>query len=377
MESDVFRGPLSEMPDASRGSLIWPSAPAPRPPRFVTGFELFARFARDTGEDPAVLAEDLAALWAFLAEHPPILSAPEMATSAARFLGNTITTAHPGATWRMTNEPEVGTSTRSIPVEGLIRMIVEHPDRREAFLDEIASWPQADQDDAELSSIANEPAAVDLVPAPVPFARPPLPAQTFLDAEGQVIHYGSRWGDESPPEDAYSRETHPERFAPVLSVVDALIDHLETWYVVDVERRTDDVGTPVTHLRPSTGAPITLRSTDGGIVVEAGALFRQRMPGCTCDACDETAETVADRLEETVLAIAAGGLREVFPIGRQRWMHTRILNLDGGGGSSSGAPDPSLSSERLDAAAKDLGRLRDGWWPAWTLRPGRSAQIPR
>ena len=170
--------------------------------------------------------------------------------------------------------------------------------------------------------------------------------------------------------------THPERFAPVVAAVEAVIDHLETWYAVDVGRRTDDQGTPVVQLRPTTGAPLTIRSTDGGLDVEAGALFRERMPGCACDACDETAETVTDRLEETVLAIAAGGLREVFPIGRRRWMHTRILNLDGGGWSSSGSPDPSLSSEQLDAAEELLGRLRDGWWPAWSLRPGRAAPIP-
>lgn len=35
------------------------------------------------------------------------------------------------------------------------------------------------------------------------------------DTDGQVIDYGNRWGGGSPPEDGYSVETHPERFAPL------------------------------------------------------------------------------------------------------------------------------------------------------------------
>ena len=367
--SDVFPGALGPMPDATASAMmIWPSvAPAP-PPRFVDGFELFETFARDADADPAVLASDLAALWDFVTAHPDLLSSVETADAAARFLGNAIAVAHPGATWRMTSEPEVGTSTRSVTVVGLLRTIVERPEQREPFLEMIASWPQADRDDQELSTLAHEDADVDLVVAPVPFARPALAIPEFVDDDGRVIDYGSRWAGGSPPDDAYSRVSHPERFAPVLTVVDALVDHLETWYVVDVDRRAGESDARVVHLRPTTGAAITIAATAESVSIEAGALFRDLAPGCTCDACDETAETVADQLEETLLAIAAGGLREVFPVGQQRWLHTRILTPDGGGRSSSGEPGPSLSPERLDDAAELLGHLRDGWWPAWSLR---------
>ena len=63
--------------------------------------------------------------------------------------------------------------------------------------------------------------------------------------------------------------------------------------------------------------------------------------------------------------------RAETPVGQQRWLHTRILTADGGRRSSSGDPGASLSPERLDDAAELLGRLPDGWWPAWTLRDAR------
>ena len=47
------------------------------------------------------------------------------------------------------------------------------------------------------------------------------------------------------------RDNRTERFAPVLSVVDALVDHLETWYA---DRRVGDAGAQIVHLRPTTGA---------------------------------------------------------------------------------------------------------------------------
>jgi len=367
--SDLFPGRLAPMPDATASAtMIWPSAEPLPPARFVAGFEPFVSFARDAGADPAVLAGDVFALWDFVAAHAELLESGETADAAARFLGNTIAVAHPAATWRMTSEPEVGTSTLSIPVAGMLRTIVEHPEHREPFREMLASWPQTDRDDAELSALAHEDADVDFVVPPEHFARPALAIPEFVDDDGRVIDYGSRWAGGSPPEDAYSRVSHPERFAPVLSVVDALIDHLETWYLVDVDRRDAEPGTRVIHLRPTTGAPITVTATLESVDIEAGALFRDIVPGCTCDACDETAETVADQLEETLLSIAAGGLREAFPVGHRRWVHTRIRTADGTGRSSGGEPGPSVPLERLHEATELLAGLPGGWWPAWSLR---------
>jgi hypothetical protein len=371
--SDLFPGALAPMPDATASAtLIWPSPEPVPPPRFVAGFELFAAFARDTGADPAVLAADLGALWDFVAAHPEVLDAPETSEAAARFLGNAIALTHPAARWRMTSEPEVGTSTMSVPVAGLLRGIVERPEQREAFREMLASWPQADRDAEELAALSRDAVDIDFVVAPVPFTRPALAIPEFVDESGRVIVYGSRWAGGSPPDDAYSRVSHPERFAPVVSVVDALVDHLETWYEVDVDRRTDESGARIWHLRPTTGATITLTGTADSVGIEAGALTREIAPSCTCDACDETAVSVADHLEETLLAIAAGGLREVYPVGQRRWLHTELRTPDGGRRSSGGEPDRSLPAARLDEAADLLAHLPDGWWPAWTLRSAPS-----
>lgn len=368
--SDLFPGTLAPMPDATASAvMIWPGAEPVAPARFVEGFEPLVAYARDAGADPAALAADLAALWDFLAGHPDLLASPETADAAARFLGNAIAVAHPEARWRATPEPEIGTSTMSIPVADLLRTIVERPEQREPFREMLASWPQADRDAGELSALAREDAGIDLAFAPVPFARPELAIPEFVHEDGRIIEYGSRWAGGSPPDDAYSRVSHPERFAPVLTVVDALVDHLETWYEVDVDRRSDEPEMRVVHLQPPTGAPMTITARAEAVEIEAGALFRETVPGCTCDACDETAETVADQLEETLLAIAAGGLREVFPVGHRRWLHTRILTADGGGRSSGGEPGPSIPAELLDDAAALLDALPGGWWPAWTLRP--------
>lgn len=371
--SHIFPGTLSPMPDAATSAvMMWPGVEPAPPARFVEGFELFAAFVRDAGADPAALAADLVALWDFVAAHPELLASAETAEAASRFLGNAIAVAHPAATWRATPEPEVGTSTMSIPVAGLLQTIVAHPEQREPFREMIASWPQADRDDQELAALAHDDFSsdIDLVVAPEPFVRPAFALPEFVDDDDPVIEYGSRWDGGSPPEDAYSRVSHPERFAPVLSVVDALVDHLERWYVVDVER-AGEPGTRVVRLRPTTGAAITLTATAESVGIEAGALFRDIVPSCTCDACDESAETVAAQLEETLLAIAAGGLREVFPVGQRRWLHTRIRTADGGGRSSGGEPGPSVPAEELDGAAEILGRLPNGWWPAWSLRAAR------
>ena len=42
----------------------------------------------------------------------------------------------------------------------------------------------------------------------------------------------------------------------------------------------------------------------------AGPVAEFVFPGCACDACDETAEPVADDLVATVFAVVAGHLRQ-------------------------------------------------------------------
>lgn len=70
------------------------------------------------------------------------------------------------------------------------------------------------------------------------YVRPAVAEQTYRDANGAVIEYGNRWGSEGPAEDFYSVDSHPERFAPLHQIADALIDYLQRNYQVEI---TDDV----------------------------------------------------------------------------------------------------------------------------------------
>ena len=54
------------------------------------------------------------------------------------------------------------------------------------------------------------------------YERPRWGEPVFRDSAGAVVVYGSRWGQDGPPADTYSVDTHPERFAPLHVVADAL-----------------------------------------------------------------------------------------------------------------------------------------------------------
>lgn len=374
MSTDVFPGPFGPLPEAGGSAILWmpPLSDAPGPVRFVDGFEPFVDFVRSQGVDPALLSDDPAGMWDFVAAHPEILDSAELAAAAARFVGNVIAVVHPAATWRVTTEPEVGTNTVCIPVSGLVQGMVSQPEHRDDFLQMLVSWDRDDRDDEELRALSAEESAPDPVVPPTAYVRPALPVAVFYDDEGEEIRYGCRWPDGSAPEEAYSRESHPERFASLPLVVDALIDHLHAGYDVEVRRESGFDGTERIVLEPPTGATVTLTPMPPAVRVDAGALFHAIVPSCTCDACDETVETAADELERIVLSVAAGGLREKYPVGERAWLYTEVRSPDGERRESGGGPAPDLPAEERERAASALRGLDDGWWPAWPLRPDPS-----
>ena len=94
-----------------------------------------------------------------------------------------------------------------------------------------------------------------------------------------------------------------------------------------------------------------------GVMVHAGVLHDFPFPVCGCDACDETAETAADRLEMLVLTVAAGGYSERYPVGRKRWSEYALTAFDGSG-SESGQGEPAPAAPPAHDAEVSCGRCR-------------------
>jgi len=191
---------------------------------------------------------------------------------------------------------------------------------------------------------------------PADYRRPDLRVAEYLDARGEPIPYGHRWGSGQPPENTYSVVTHPERFAPVLEVARALAGYLSEHY--EMTSSQDDW----LHLEPAVGAPLRFRLEEGGevtgVTIGAGLLAERRYPSCGCDACDEDVAFLLEDMENLVFAVVQGDFAEW----RQgRWIH-HGLHL--GGALSESAGQKVVDREqwaRIKAAAKAL----PGRYPAW------------
>jgi hypothetical protein len=203
------------------------------------------------------------------------------------------------------------------------------------------------------------------------YGRPDLATPVFLDAAGRPIPYGEQWVDREgrvPPQDAYSVDRHPERFLPLHAVADALVAHLCAAFEVSAQAAEPEPGVDrALRLQPAAAdaAPLTvLWRPYPSVELRVGAFTREPLPGCGCEACDETWSSAADRLEELVLACVEGRIGEaVVRRDRAWWTETRILDVRGGLISS--------SSTRLEGRGP-----RQGWSRAWAPWPGRAVSPP-
>lgn len=206
------------------------------------------------------------------------------------------------------------------------------------------------------------------------YRRPEIDAPVFRDAAGEVIDYGNRWSG-SPPQGTYSVDTHPERFEPLHTVTEAVIDHLRVTF--DVETSVAEVTADPVNPRIETLQSVRLVPADPrcaplgfvftaypGIVVHAGLLHSFAYPPCGCDACDESWERQAAELEADVLAVVAGDYQESVRLGHEPWVGYSITTPDGGRSSS------VLVEEDLDrlVAAEPVLRELGGPWAPWPQR---------
>lgn len=214
------------------------------------------------------------------------------------------------------------------------------------------------------------------------FQRPVVENEEFLDADGAPIAYGTRWGGGSPPENTYSVTTHPQRFAPLEKIADALIEWLVGEFdaeAVDSLEVASDVVTPlvrdgkseiaravrVTPAEPSAARITVIYTLFPGIVVHAGLLHDFLFPVCGCDACDEPWDGTADDLEWTLRTIVGGGYSETYDPERSLAVGF-ALSEDGVGGRSGSTGHSDIPVGRLDAAIPALTGGRQ--WSAWPER---------
>jgi hypothetical protein len=201
------------------------------------------------------------------------------------------------------------------------------------------------------------------------YSRPVIAPRQFRDGSGALIGYGKRW-DGSPPEDSYSRVSNPERFAPLQTVADALIEHLRATYPTDVAA-LDDSSPDTSKLIAVTperrdAAPLVFRFTNfPGVEIRAGARYREAFPFCGCDACDETWSRGVDEMEGLVFAVSDGKFSEriVFPQDGSGTVGHRIEVL--GYTVRSGSQHRVQIDPALREAAARLDRLPDGRWQPW------------
>ena len=129
------------------------------------------------------------------------------------------------------------------------------------------------------------------------------------------------WSGEGPPDDAYSRVTEPERFAPLHGWALEVVARLQREYEVtleedgatDADLERSPLSRPLMKLTPiqDSSAPVIIAFTDfPGLGVRVGRWLTDWFPSCGCDACDEMPDEVFERFTEFLSDVVAGRFRE-------------------------------------------------------------------
>lgn len=379
---DLFDGPAAGLPEPiSRGGALYAEgAGREARVRHVAGYSAFVGFCADHDVRAEELAADPARLMWFLRTcAAEIASDPIVSAAAAVFTGNTIARLRPDAEWTAYEggSPLVGNRQTKFEISRLLEGLSSADDDSvRGLVAKLADWARETEDPPAVRPVPVPPAA-----GQPRYVRPPLPTTTYYSPEGAPIPYGRQWGADGPAPYSYSVDSHPERFAGLHAVALALIDHLSAVYDVDADndpRHAAELlmGAPealqairVTP-RSSGAAPLTFVLTGyPGVLIHAGLLHDFPFPVCGCNACDETAEKVADRMEMLVLTVAAGGYSERYPVGSRRWSEYALTAVDGSGSESRSGEPARVDAVRLQEAEIRLREVAGGWRP-WPLRSG-------
>ena len=377
---DLFEGPPTGLPAAMpRGSALYREGPGPAVVRHVGGYAPFADFCNARGARADELAADPERLiWFLRTAGSELADDGTLSAAAAIFAGNTIARLRPDAQWTAYEgaPPTVGNREKQFEVDRLLEVLRSVDDAAvRRIVAVLSDWAREEPDE----SAARPPRPVPPAAGQPRYVRPPLPAATYYSREGEPIPYGRQWGADGPDPDSYSVDSHPERFAGLHVVARALIDHLAAVYDVDVQDGPVHAAEIVVDVKdvleavrvaprdPGAAALTFVLTGYPGVVVHAGVLHDFPFPVCGCDACDETVETTADRLEMLVLSVAAGGYSEHYPVGRKRWSEYALTAFDGSGSESGQGEPASAAATRLQDAELRLREV-DGGWSPWPLR---------
>ena len=376
---DLFEGQPTGLPvPMSRGSALYrkASGPAVRV-MHVGGYAPFVEFCAGLGVRAEELASDPEGLiWFLRKSGSRIENDNTLRAAAAVFAGNTIAALRPDAEWTAYegSPPTVGNRQAGFEVDRLLEGLrIADDDAVRGLVSMLLDWAQAEPDEPP----AEPPRPVPPTAGQPRYVRPDLPTATYYSPQGEPIPYGRHWVADGPDPDSYSVDSHPERFAGLHDVARALIGHLTAVYDVDVQDDPVLAGellmqgpgalqaVKITPRDPGAAALTIVLTVYPGVMVHAGVLHDFAFPVCGCDACDETVETTAERLELLVLSVAAGGYSERYPVGRKRWSEYALTAFDGSGSESGqGEPAPA-SAERLHDAEIRLREAAGGWspWP--------------
>ena len=377
---DVFEGQPTGMPEPIlRRSAAYREGSGPVVVRHLGGYGPFVVFCAARGARPDELAADPAQLiWFLRTAGPQLADDSSLSAAAAVFAGNTIARLRPDAKWTAYegSPPTVGNRAKAFDVNRLLEGLRRADDDAvRGLIAVLSDWAQEEPEEPP----ARPPQPAFRSAGQPRYVRPDLPIETYYSSDGEPIPYGRQWGAGGPDPESYSVDSHPERFAGLHLVARALIGHLRAVYDVDVQEDPVHAGellmkgpgvlqavkiTP----RDSGAAALTVVLTGyPGVMVHAGVLHDFPFPVCGCDACDETVETTAARLELLVLSVAAGGYSERYPVGRKRWSEYALAAFDGSGSESGQGEPPPASAARLRDAEIRLRGVAGGWRP-WPLR---------
>ena len=187
------------------------------------------------------------------------------------------------------------------------------------------------------------------------------------------------WSGDGPPEEAYSRVTEPERFAPLHDWALETVARLERDYAVtrvdgaglDHELERSQISRPSIKLTPpqDSGAPITIVFTDfPSLAVPAGRWFTDYFPSCGCDACDEMPEGAFQEFAELLDCVVTAGFRESLYLSRRSdgWITREFRSPEyHRSGKSRISRDRALTI--LDGEDNILLEWKP-WPPSWALR---------